>query len=161
MRPTFLALGCQFAPMRKRIKSLLSFSCHDSSHPRKTRWGVGACGVQKISLSGSLVAFSYRRSRSFWSVWFVCIAAGLFACVARLRNPLPLLEFRDVRPNGRQHHLRQQLRWRPVRHSEPLARCLLFTGRTHLQRDNNAQPKGAKSDRKVLIGERYFSIDRQ
>ena len=38
-------------------------------------------------------------------------AFGL-ACLlrdARLHNPLPLLEFRDVRPNGPQHHLRQHL----------------------------------------------------
>jgi hypothetical protein len=38
-------------------------------------------------------------------------AFGL-ACLlrdARLHNPLPLLEFRDVRPNGRQRHLRQHL----------------------------------------------------
>ena len=35
-------------------------------------------------------------------------AFGL-ACLlrdARLHNPLPRLEFRDVQPNGRQHHLR-------------------------------------------------------
>ena len=38
-------------------------------------------------------------------------AFGL-ACLlrdARLHNPLPLPEFRDVQPNGRQHHLRQHL----------------------------------------------------
>jgi len=50
-------------PMRKRIKSLLSFSCHDSSHPRVARWGVGGCGVQKISLSGVVSRFLFHLWR--------------------------------------------------------------------------------------------------